>query len=332
MLADYRLSRGKTAKVVRLSDIFDEFSFGLYAPDVIRDFIAYAVSGWTMSPQYVVLVGDGTFDYKENLEFFLIDVKNLMPVVMVDTPFGIYASDKLYGDVDGDGLLDVALGRIPAKTNAEVAAFVDKIAAYESALPSARDNVLMVADKPDEGLFNNFPSDSDAVAALVSGFTAEKVYYPGRTAAQMRGDFVAAVNGGEWLVNYIGHGGYDIMSNFFNTGHQGLLTNNQYPIYIALTCLVGDYSYPWLDTLSEELVMKTGGGMIAAWSPTGLSINSEAVRMNKELFKVLFNEKEGILGQAVRRALERFQTPDELRYPYMQDIYSLLGDPALQIQ
>ena len=78
--------------------------------------------------------------------------------------------------------------------------------------------------------------------------------------------------------------------------------------------------------------MKTGGGMIAAWSPTGLSINSEAVRMNKELFKVLFNEKEGILGQAVRRALERFQTPDELRYPYMQDIYSLLGDPALQIQ
>ena len=332
LLADYRLGRGKTTMVVRLSDIFDEFSFGIYDPYAIRDFISLALSDWTTPPKYVVLVGDGTFDYKKNLAFFSVDVKNLMPVVMIDTPFGIYASDKRFGDVDGDGTLNVALGRIPAKTNAEVSGFVDKIIAYESALPGARNNVLMVADKPDEGLFNNFPSDSDSLAALIAGFTADKVYYPGRTSVQMRNDFTAAVNSGEWLVNYIGHGGYDVMSNFFNTGNQGLLVNGQYPIYIALTCLVGDYSYPWLDTLSEELVMKAGGGMIAAWSPTGLSINSEAVRMNKVLFDVLFTEKEGVLGKAVNRALERFQAQSELKYPYMQDIYSLLGDPALQIQ
>jgi hypothetical protein len=181
-------------------------------------------------------------------------------------------------------------------------------------------------------VFNNFPADSDAVAALADGFTVDKVYYPGKTAKQMRDAFVAGVAAGEWLVNYIGHGGYDVMSNFFNTAHQGLLVNSQYPIYVALTCLVGDYSYPWMDTLSEELVMRTGGGMIAAWSPTGLSINSEAVKMNKELFTALFDEKVGTLGQAVNRALERYQSSDELKYPYMTDIYTLLGDPALEIR
>ena len=332
LLADYRLSRGMTSMVVRLSDVFDEFSFGIYDPPAIHDFIARALSDWSMPPQYVVLVGDGTFDYKENLAFFSFDVKNLMPVEMVNTPFGIYASDKRYGDVDGDGLSNVFLGRVPAKTDAEVSDYVNKIMAYETGAPGDRDNVLMLADNPDEGLFNNFPVDSDAVSALVSGFTVDKVYYPGRTTAQMRNNFVTAVNSGEWLVNYIGHGGYDVMSNFFSTGNQGLLTNSQYPVYIALTCLVGDYAYPWIDTLSEKLVMKSGGGMIAAWSPTGLSINSEAVRMNKELFKVLFSENESILGRAVNRALERYRSLGELKYPYMQDIYSLLGDPALKIQ
>ncbi len=332
LLSDYRSGRGMTPMVVRLSDVLDEFSFGVYDPYAIRDFIDFALTQWTMSPQYVLLVGDGTFDYKNNLETFSVSVRNLMPVVMTFTPYGIYASDVIYGDVDEDRLSNVVLGRIPVKTINEMSDYVSKIIAYEAGVPGARDNVLMVADKPDSTISNNFPADSNDVSALVNGFTVDTLYYPGRTAGEMRNDFVAAVDSGEWLVNYIGHGGYDVMSNFFNTTHQGLLTNGQFPIYVALTCLAGDFSYPWMDTLSEELVLRSGGGMIAAWSPTGLSINSEAVRMNKELFWVLFDEKAGTIGQAVSRALERYQALGNLEYPYMQDIYSLLGDPALQIR
>jgi hypothetical protein len=341
-LAAYRETRGLSTMVVTLTNVFDEFSDGIYDPFAIRNFIAFALSNWASAPQYVVLVGHGSYDFKEVLAAyeFIPDVDNLIPVVMVNTPYGLYGSDSLYSDVDGDGLADIALGRIPAKTNAEVEAVVAKIEAYELSLAISDKHVLMVADNPDSVSINNFPADSDNLAALVSAdYTVDKIYYPGLSKTQMQNQFVTSVNSdnGAFLVNYIGHGGYDRMSDFFaiedTVGDQNLLSNSQYPIYLALTCLVGGFDYPLFDSLGEVLMLKDGSGAIAIWAPSGLSINSEAVKMNQELFSVIFMEAAGDLdlGHAVKQALENYNSNGPVDNPNMLRIYNLLGDPALKV-
>ncbi len=339
-LEAYRMDKfAGSTKVVKLSDIFDEFSHGIYDPYAIKKFIVHAKNNWAKPPQYVVLVGHGTYNYKRYLEKFnteyfgnpFYDTINLLPVIMTSTPFGKYASDNLYGDVNGDGMLDLAIGRIPAKTDAEVLAYVIKLKSYEKGLDPGNNHVMMLADNPDPGPFNNFPADSDDVIAQFLGdYSFGTIYYPGKTKDEMNSAFAAGVKDGAWLVNYIGHGGYDVMSNFYENSYVGSLENTQYPIYVALTCLAGDFSFPLFDSLSETLVLKSNGGMIAACSPTGLSVNSEAVKMNKKLFEAFFEEQD--MGGAVKRAIALYKADGDLPFPYMIDVYNLLGDPALEIK
>ncbi|MGH7601441.1 MAG: C25 family cysteine peptidase, partial [bacterium] len=51
-------------EVVKIQDVFDEFSCGLYDPAAIRDFLKYAYDNWQRRPVVVLLVGDGDYDPK----------------------------------------------------------------------------------------------------------------------------------------------------------------------------------------------------------------------------------------------------------------------------
>ena len=67
-LADYRKSKGLKTLVVTLEDIYESFNYGLPSPLAIRDFLAYAYANWGgKKVKYAVLVGKGTYDYKDYL-------------------------------------------------------------------------------------------------------------------------------------------------------------------------------------------------------------------------------------------------------------------------
>ena len=64
-LADYRASRGIRVSVIDVQDIYDEFSHGMRTPHAIKDFLQVAYSTWAGPvPEYVVLLGDGSYDFK----------------------------------------------------------------------------------------------------------------------------------------------------------------------------------------------------------------------------------------------------------------------------
>ena len=90
---------GLEGMVVCLEDIYDEFNHGLASPRAIKEFLSYATNRWQGNNlKYVVLAGEGTFDYKDNLGYG----ENLIPPIMVSTPRGLFAADNQYGDVRGD--------------------------------------------------------------------------------------------------------------------------------------------------------------------------------------------------------------------------------------
>jgi hypothetical protein len=323
-----RERQGFKTMVVELEDIYDEFNQGISSPEAIRTFLAYAYRNWKGKvPTYAVLVGDGSYDYKDNLGYG----DNLVPPILVSTPKGLFASDNYFGDIKGkDGVPEIAVGRLPVVTGRELRALIDKISAYEEAGGEWTDRVIMLADNPDDG--GDFPSDSDYLTTLVpSGYTVDKIYladYP--TVNEARQEVIDAFNRGAVLVNYIGHAGLDRLAAEKLLGTEdisSLQNGDRLPIMTTMTCIVGRFEIAGFDTLAERLLLHSDGGAAAVWAPTGASFNNQNRLLAEKFFKAVFRGREKTLGQALLKAMKGFAALDG--DPVTLKIYNLLGDPAL---
>ena len=330
-LAQLRSSRGLETMVVELEDIYDEFSYGLSTPEAIKTFLAHAYHHWNGGgPKYAVLAGAGTYDYKNNMGYGGC----LIPPLLVNTPFGLFAADNRFGDVVGDdGMPEITIGRLPVLTGAELQTYIDKMIDYESASGPWTGRVMMLADDPDQG--GNFPVDSDYLATLFPLYTVDKIYLPFfSTIDEARQQVLSGINNGALLVNYIGHAGLTRFAKegmLLSTDVAALQNDDRLPLFTAFTCIVGRFAIPGYDSLSEELVLKSNGGAAAVWAPSGASYNNQARKLAEGLFKALFQDQEKVLGSAILKALQGY-TLYYYNDPFMMDIYNLLGDPALEIK
>ncbi|MGD2085470.1 MAG: C25 family cysteine peptidase [Candidatus Aminicenantes bacterium] len=330
-LTHLRQQKGLNTMLVELEDIYDEFSSGISNPEAIKEFLSYAYNNWNHNgPQYVVFAGDGTYDYKNNTG----QGDNLVPPLLVNTPYGLFASDSCFGDVMGnDGVPEIAIGRLPVLTAAELQDFIDKISAYEYAGGAWTNKIIMTADNPDSG--GDFPVDSNYLAGLIpSGYTVDKIYLDDfSNVNEAKQKILAGFNNGALLVNYIGHAGLDRLASegmLKSSDVSSLQNGDMLPIMTAMTCIVGRYSIPGYDTLSEVLLLKDNGGAVAVWAPTGASLNSLARMLAEEFFQAVFLGQEKTLGSAVLKAMENYALSGAP--PFMLKIYNLLGDPALEIK
>jgi len=324
-LAHYREGQGLKTMVVDLEDIMDEFNYGISSPEAIHDFLSYAYANWKKAPKYVVIAGDGTYDYKDNMGIG----DNLVPTLMAETPQIISPSDNLFADMDGDHVPDIAIGRLPVLTAEELRGVINKIIAYES---TAGNRVVMLADNQDEG--GNFPSDSDDVAALVpAGYSVAKIYYlSGYTLAQARQLLFDEIQNGAIVLNYMGHAGYNILAveGLLQMSDVASLQNSGKPFVLAaMTCTVGNFALPGYDSLSEALVTKDRGGAVAVWAPTGLSLNFLSKVLDEHLFRGAFGNRGVALGDVILRAFKNYHATGGPAY--IMDIYNLQGDPALRM-
>ena len=133
-LAALRQGQGLRTKVVDIEDVFDEFGYGLVTPQAVKDFLTHAYESWqSPAPQYVLLVGDTSYDYKDNWGAGTV---NLVPGYLIHTThLGETITDEWYGQVSGeDAVADLFIGRLPAATLAQAQAMAAKIVAYETCL------------------------------------------------------------------------------------------------------------------------------------------------------------------------------------------------------
>ena len=215
-LADYRSGQGLATRVVFLEDIYDEFGFGLAEAPAIRTFLRHARANWATPPRYVTLVGRGSYDYK--------DVRglgdNLIPTLLATSPEGLFASDVLFADLEGDdGRPEIALGRLPVLTAQELNDYTAKIQAHEAtAAGEWQRQILLTADNPDAA--GNFTADSETLAAMLpaAGYSATSVYLDVVVGRRRKAeDHLDAINdpvsGGASVFNYIGHGSLTYMAD-----------------------------------------------------------------------------------------------------------------------
>jgi hypothetical protein len=200
-LAQHRWGRGLRTVVVTTRQVYDEFNHGIASPHAIRDFLTYAYENWERpAPKYVLLVGDGTYDYRG---YYGQAFSNFVPAYLSHTQYaGEVPDDHWYGCVHGNDLLsDIHVGRLPARTAQEVGVMVDKILAYENSPLSEEGwekKVLLVADDDEV----DFKDMSEAASSFISSkYLVSRKYleeYP--DPSDLNQELIDEINGGSRTV------------------------------------------------------------------------------------------------------------------------------------
>ena len=325
-LADYRRQQGLETKVVSLESVYDEFNGGLREPVAISNFLAYAWQQWTVPPAYALLVGNGTYDYRNRLG----DGDNLVPPLMVPTLYGLAASDSAYGQVGQSIGPQIAVGRLPVTNAVQLTACIAKLETYESTPVSGRVAVLL-ADLADPSA-GDFPADLSHVQTALAGAFSTQAILPANTAsntAVMRYLLLSNLNTGADLFCYLGHGAAQMLGNagYLATADVPSLANgNRLPLVSAVTCLAGFYAQPGYDCLAQALVLPAQSGAIAVFSCSGFSLDAEATELNLGLMSAVVSGNPGRLGDFVRQAMVSYNQTAHFTSSAM---YNLLGDPTL---
>ncbi len=322
-LADLRRARGLTAEVYAVEDIYDGLSGGIEDPEAIHGFLENAWVTWDTKPRFVALVGKGTFDYEDTKGLN----SNLIPPPLVASASGLFSADRIIGDVVGDDLRpEVAVGRIPVLTEAELDAYIDKLALWESGQNSGSNRITLVADNPDNA--GNFSETLDVLeGTLQSSHEANRIELAELGLVEAKSRLQAAFNEGSFLVSYAGHGGLDRIAaeGMMTLSDLGSLTaSGQIPIVSAMTCTLNRFEVPGLTSLGEALVLDPDGGAIAVFAPSGLSENLAAQDLGEQLLEEILSGGAETLGEAVLAGLHSGDVN-----PKRLTSYTLLGDPAL---
>lgn len=338
-LAAYRSQLFRT-KVVVIDDIYNQFSYGMATPHALEAFVRSAYTNWSIPPRYLVLVGDGSYDYRDltaSHDFFV-------PPLMMATPYGAFASDSHYGSVVDDGLPRVIVGRFPIRSDAEFTTMLNKIKTYETESVTNL-KALLLADQPDAA--GNFIAHRNALGTALGdrylGSNLDPGYSPPLTPAKavaIQAAVRTSLNGGVDLFNYIGHGAQDQLGvlPYVQVATQSPVNvsptfNNpaRLPILVAMTCVAGDFAQPGFTSLAEAMLRVNGSGAVAVVAPTGLSQDSDAFRMNLTLMTLLGANTHGRFGDLVVQAFSQYATspPANARTTFW--LYNILGDPALEV-
>lgn len=331
-LLDLRRAQGLTPLAVPLQRIYDDFNHGLAEPEAVRAFLTHAAQNWTPAPRYVLLLGDATYDPKG---YTTAPDANRLPSFWVYTIFGGQTvTDVDFARLDTDPLPDVALGRLPARTPAQVTTAVNKILAYEAGDgdDAWRRQVLAVAD----GSEPSFAQDAQRFLDQVPATFTSALFAPVAGQADVGAQTVDRVQAGDFAVAYFGHGsvtqwGKDQLFTVDNSAD--LRNGDRLPILLNFTCLTGLFTHPTVESLTESLLWQPAGG-IASLASTSLTLadNQSALidAMTASLFAPPADSASLRLGDVFLSAQRQLPTGDTNSLDVL-NTFLLFGDPALVV-
>jgi hypothetical protein len=344
MLADYRSTQGLTARVVDVQDLYNEFNYGIFNPIAIKNFLAYTFAFWQTPPTYVLLVGDGHWNFKgyQSNSYPDVDYSSPTPIYM---PPNLSWVDPWQGEVDSANLLaavvgtdpfpDLNIARLPVNSVAELNVVIHKIMDYEnSPLGDWQYNLIFAAD--DEDPAGDFASLADGIIndIIPSAYRDNRIYLDDLGSAALANQSLKqALNvSGAALLNYIGHAAIDGWANediFINSDIQDLNNGSMLPVVLSMDCLDGYWLYPSQSSLIEELLRAENKGAVSTFSPTGLGVATGHDALQRGFYDAVFNQGIKELGPATLAAKLSLYASGS-NYDLLHT-FTVFGDPALRM-
>jgi hypothetical protein len=350
-LADFRATEaggGFGVRVAALSEVYDEFSWGVADPAAIRNYLKHLYDSAETPPTHVLLAGDASYDYRS---YLATGLTVFVPTYYVgadawpsDTWFVGFESDSYYNPA-------MAVGRMPAESAAELRTMVDKVLRHErEAEPGLWKNRVVIAadDEYNQDRPGANEIDHTIQAEMISSdvlpwpLDRKKVYLVnydkiGGEKPAARVDFLDAWNEGTILINYTGHGNEELMAHehLFLIDDISVLKNiDRLPLFFAASCRLNKFDMPADDSVGELLAMSPLGGTVASIGSTRDSGSSSNSRLNRAFLRHAFgNQREAPtsfldFGQALQAGFIETNTSS---YSWGNNAkFVLVGDPAAE--
>lgn len=348
-------------QIFELNQVYNEFSGGLLDPVAMRNLLKHAYNNWAIRPVYVLFLGDGSFDYKNN---YNLSFKNFVPPIEKTDPnmneIQSYNSDDFICDINENFLVptecrtDFATGRFCINNLSEANATIDKIIQYESNsnIGIWKKKIMYVADdgwttennQGEEGSLHTDQCERLAENFTTKDFEKEKIYivtYPaiitpqGRRKPGANTDIIKGWNEGRLLINYTGHGSTDLWAHehvFVRDESIPQMKNkNKYPLVTIASCDLARWDDPFLISAAEQLLYVSDAGaigVVAATRPVYANYNEI---FNNTLWSNLMFYKD-TLNLPIRIGKAMYNVKNQLPSIQENDMkFCLIGDPSLRL-
>lgn len=357
---DYCGNFSNSHKVLLVTRSLVESQFG-DAPQGIKDFLSYAYCNWAATPEYVLLVGHGTW----------VDASEDTTCLIPEYPYPYYEhirnqvwTDDWYVCVDGQNDIepDMIIGRLPAKSPQDVEAYVAKVLAYDlcGISRNANDNLLFLChDVLEPNPPETYPvgaarvlRDSLVFEVLdqdwdVTTLTASDICNgdPGQCYDIWENSAVSILNespGGNapLVVGCLGTFSDERNLMYFCTQQMGfsmsgLNVTSVYPFFVGACCELGQYWHgrnvfdqEYEHLIAEMFLFEPDKGAIGWIAPSELMVRMHGAYWFSRALYSRLREPERTIGSAFLEAkLECLQSYGLERNAFRN--FSLLGDPAL---
>lgn len=352
--AQLRIGQGLQTEVVQVEDIYDEFNYGATSSDSLRNFFQYAKENWQTPPEYILLIGDGSYDFR-NYEG--LGNNSYIPTKMVDTVYMETGSDDALADFNDDGLAEIAIGRIPARDAAMVTQVMNKTISFEATAPNWINRGALFAYDQSNGY--DFGELSQRISTQLPPSMSKE--FIGRTYSAVPADvqanqveLVNSISAGKYFVNYSGHGSTGVWAvpSYFGVNNVQaqqpttaptvpvIKNTNNFSVFMMLTCLNGYFIRNDTDSLAEKLLkakwfeeVMPGTynihevGAAASWTSTGKTTPDVQEVMAERFLNQVTVGNMTRFGDLIRDAKATVIGGRDVRLSWV-----LLGDPTMKLR
>lgn len=339
---------GMSVYVTDPSTVYNEFSSGAQDITAIRDFMKmlYDNAEPGEETKYLLLFGDGSFDYKDRVE----NNTNFIPVwesYESLNPINSYVKDDFFCLLDdgNDSFVDVGAGRLVISTLEQARDMVDKVIVYatntDAVMGDWRNIVTLIADDEDSNLhFGDAEDLATIIDTMDHALNIDKIYLDayqqvstpsGERYPDVTLDINNRVNRGALIINYVGHGGEGGLA------HERIMTINDInswdnienmPVFITATCEFSRFDDPERTSAGEYISLNPNGGGISLFTTTRATFAGPNFDLNRNFYKYALKREDGeyyCMGDIIRL------TKNATGSIQNKSKFMLIGDPALKI-
>lgn len=304
---------GVSTAVVNVHDIYDEFNYGFFAPEPIRDFLKAAVTNWkTPKPKTVFLIGKATYDYYGyKTRFFGVPrLENFVP------SFGSPVSDPWFTiwDSTGANVPMLSIGRLPAKNISEFQIYSlrhqkyvtkgyddwNKQYIFFSGGASTSQSEITLSRNANEAVMNQFVTPPPIGGNAISFY---KTIGPTTNFGPYTAEFYKkTVDQGSVFISYIGHSGTQTWDNSIADVTQLSNIRDRNPMVTDFGCSTAKHAEPNVFSFSEIFVVDPKGQAINYIGNSSLGFQSTAYSFPTTFYRTLMVDTTLSVGESHRLA------------------------------